>query len=435
MTFGTDKLPWEVTDTPVRLPGVVTSLPVKNVVQQQINPFNHQYVSMNNLMNSRPSPEIKKEIKEEFIEPKIGAKVERTYADMSTQTKAKQEKYASEGGMMMMQRPATEKKKSKPAYKDMDPELLMMSAPAVPTSPMPTLDVEEASAEGLEEDREQTADEESAQEQSEVNSTVQQAPSTRFGSYVQRARAKQAAAAAAAAAAVTSVSTEPLDPLEAMTRQLAEIHLDKSSSKLATAKSVADSDEERMKKAAKAREMCAQNPERKQHADVLFTLLKSVHEMNRILAEYSSTQARHAQAGGAVPRHTTAGSVYPRSSGVYAQNQGQIRTVSSYLNRRSPYQPSSLQQEHRPTDPDYSQLRSSLAGDSGSEISTVTPTADETLVASDSPVLYPTTDLHRTEEVPFELSEEERRIIEEDNARIAAAKAAAEATGTQYTPV
>ncbi|KAG0042132.1 hypothetical protein BGZ90_009518, partial [Linnemannia elongata] len=42
----------------------------------------------------------------------------------------------------------------------------------------------------------------------------------------------------------------------------------------------------------------------------------------------------------------------------------------------------------------------------------------------DSPVLYPTSDLHHASIVPFHLSEEERRFIEEDNAKTAEAAAA-----------
>ncbi|KAI1321621.1 hypothetical protein EDD11_003101 [Mortierella claussenii] len=444
MAYGTERMPWDLTPgAATRLPGVVNTMPANNAVQQPSSSY-HRYVSMPNVMKSRPDPDVKLEIKEEIQEPKLSGKVERTYADMSTQTKAKQDRMAAENGMMMMQRPEKKKSTTKSRYEDMDPELLMMSAPSVPSTALPEIEVEDVFPADLEDDQEQPiSSEENTLDAGEAASTTQQAPTSRFGGYVQKARAKQAAAAAAAAAA--TASEDPLDPLEAMSRQLAQTHLDgapaKVVSKPPTTKPVTEGDMERQIKAAKARAMCSQDPIRKQHADVVLSLLKSIDalmtEHKQKVAMWKETQVRQQQQPG--PSHA-----YPRTAGAHVQNQGQIRTVSSYLPRRTtPHQSSPLHQDHKPTtDLDYSQLRSNLEEDSRPSTyialenqMAAAPSHISATTTSDSPVLYPSSNLLSTDEEPFELSEEERRFIEEDNAKTAAAQAAAAAAGTLYVPV
>ncbi|KAG0003291.1 hypothetical protein BGZ79_001201 [Entomortierella chlamydospora] len=411
MAYGTEPMPWDIDATPgVQLPGVVRTAPVKATVQQQVNPFDTRYYTLGSSMSGRVKPEVKVEVKEEVFEPKVVVKTERTYADMSTQTKAKQEKYLSEGGQMMMQRPA-EKKKSKSSYEGMDPALLMLSAPSVPDTPLPELATDEIAAEDSENGQENTTVEVTEGADTTVSSNTQPASSSRFGGYVQKGLAKQAAAAAAAAAAATTTSTEPLDPLEAMTRQLAQARLEdapiKTIRKPSTTKPITDGGMERQIKAAKARAACSEDPVRKQHAEVVLNLLKSIDALmtdhRQKVAMWKEAQAKQQQLG-AVPRVGSSTHMYPRT-GVNVQNQGQIRTVSSYLPRRTPHQASPLHQEHNRSDPDYSQLRSSLTEEKPSAYS------------SDSPVLYPTSNLHEASEVPFELSEEERRFIEEDIAK------------------
>ncbi|KAF9110517.1 hypothetical protein BGX27_006225 [Mortierella sp. AM989] len=432
MAYGSERLPWEIDLNPgMQMPGVKSGA-AKNTIQQQ-NPYDHRFVAMNNVMNSRVMPDVKIEVKQEVFEPKVVVKVERKYADMSTQTKAKQEKYISDGGAMMMQRPA-EKKKPKSSYEGMDPALLMLSAPSVPDTPLSELETVDVAAEDQEndqeDDQEKNVSEESAKGAEEVEATsTPPTSSTRFGGYVQKARAKQAAAAAAAATA----STEPLDPLEAMTRQLAQTHLNGETIKVVrkppTTKPVTEGDMERQIKAAKARAMCSQDPVRKQHAEVVLDLLKSIDTLmadhRQKVAMWKESQAMQQQTG-AVPRIPIArtgspvggssSNMYPRA-GINVQSQGQIRTVSSYLPRRTPHQQSPLHQEHSRPDSDYSRLRSSLAAE---EKSTTYPAHAQADTNSDSPLLYPTSNLREEAEEPFELSEEERRFIEEDNARIAA---------------
>ncbi|KAG0206479.1 hypothetical protein BGX28_002062 [Mortierella sp. GBA30] len=436
MAYGSASLPWDLS-TPT--PGVINRSPAGNRVQQpQANPFAPRYV-MPNVRNANTRPaHIKIEPKEEALENKVVIKVERTYADMSTQTKAKQEKYATEGSMMMMQRPASSEKKKSSSYEGMDATTLLMNAPAVPDTPLPELDDLSLDDLSLDDDDEHTVAATPAQESKETVESVstQQTSTTRYEGLIQKARARQAAAIAAAAAA----TPEPLDPLDAMTRQLAQTRLDDSNVKTvrkpATTKPVTEGDMERQIRAAKARSLCSQDPVRKQHAEVVLNLLKSI---DTLMADHQQKLAQwKATEGGVgaprVPVARTASSSFARAP-VNVQNQGQIRTVSSYLPRRTPHhQPSPLHQDHNAaerSDPNYSQLLSNLAKDSN-PASYLSTTDSEAAVSS--AVLYPTSNLNALssseEEVPFELSEEERRFIEEDNAKIAAAQAARSAVSS-----
>ncbi|KAF9325684.1 hypothetical protein BG006_010838 [Podila minutissima] len=415
MAFDPATMPWGTTGmtfgmAPTNV-GVNRAMPARNTIHQPTSRFGPQYGVLINAQNAN-SPPVKIEIKEEFFEPKLQVKVERTYADMSTQTKAKQERerYAAAEGLMMMQRPVERKKKSEEetlTY-ETDPTLLMLSAPSVPDTPLPEIeDVE---------DRDQE-DGGNVQEISEDMS--QQAPTSKYGSFVQKARARQAAAAAA----------ETLDPVEAITRQLAETSLDaniKLVHRPPTTKPVTEGDMERQIKAAKARSLCSQDPVRKQHAEVVLNLLKSIDSLmadhRQKVAQWKVTQGQgvprpshthpshshahaHAHVGQSTAGSTPGATMYPRTN-VNVQNQGQIRTVSSYLSRRAVQPTAHTPQYHTTAPVMYSQP----------------PTSS----SSESPVLYPSSDLHAPvmEEEPFELSEEERRFIEEDNAKTAAAQAA-----------
>lgn len=429
MAFNPATMPWTTTGmntglTPTNV-GVNRSMLARNTVQQPSR-FDPQY----GVLISAQNAAVKMEIKEEFFEPKLEVKVERTYADMSTQTKAKQERerYAAAEGLMMMQRPVEKKKRQEDDTRtyETDPTLLMLSAPSVPDTPLPEIvDIENLDKE----------DGENIKESSENSS--QQAPASKYGSFVQKARARQAAAAAAA---------EPLDPVDAMTRQLAETSLDaniKLVHKPPTTKPVTEGDMERQIKAAKARSLCSQDPVRKQHAEVVLNLLKSI---DTLMADHRQKVAQWKTQGQGAPLPThahpshghthghthghahahahahahvnrsTAGStpgatMYPRTS-VSVQNQGQIRTVSSYLPRRTPGQTVGDTSHY----PDTSNFAPSTSLYSQ-------PTSS----SSESPVLYPSSDLcaPMVDDEPFELSEEERRFIEEDNAKTAAAAAAA----------
>ncbi|KAG0045318.1 hypothetical protein BGZ83_009453 [Gryganskiella cystojenkinii] len=391
----------------------------------EINPFHQMRMGVQQTSNSSEHIKIEKE-EEKFTVPTVVDKVERKYADMSTQTKAKQERLAAEGGMMMMQRPA-EKKKSQKTYEPVDPENLVL--PSVPDTPLPELESDELTPEDLaqiegqfEEQAETLEDGDRTPTATTPIATTPQA-SSKFGGYIEKARAKQAAAAAA--------SAEPMSPVDAMTRQLERTRLDDNiKTRGPTTKPVVEGDMQRQMRAAKARALCSEDPVRKQHAEVVLNLLKSIDSLmvqhHQKVAQYKQAQAKAesglgsrsgvSRSGAATTTVGTNGPVYPRT-GVNVQNQGPIRTVSSYLPRRTPHQPSPL---HQDSDLDYSQLRSSLTESRPSYSSHVSSTENPTTNGSESPVLYPTSDLQRpaVEEEPFELSEEERRFIEEDTARM-----------------
>ncbi|KAF9953567.1 hypothetical protein BGZ72_005320 [Mortierella alpina] len=445
MPYGSSGMAWDMNSMAsgmVPKPGVVSANPAANRVQQQVvNPFASRYLTP---VQNRPShrPSIKAEPKDEVFEPTVVVKVERTYADMSTQTRAKQEKLAAEDGMMMMQRPASKDKKKTSAYEGMDSATLMMNAPAVPDTPLPEEEIEDISEDDLDyldqEDAAAAAPHEE-QVQGENDSTQQQTSSSRYEGLIQKARARQAAAAAAAAA-----TSEPVDPLEAMTRQLEQTHLDnagaKTMRKAPTTKPVTEGDMERQIRAAKARSLCSQDPVRKQHAEVVLNLLKSIdmlmadHQQKLAQWRESQQQQQAGAAGAGAPRGPvprTASPVtsgYPRT-GVSVPSQGPIRTVSSYLPRRTPHQPSPLHQDHtadETANPSYGQLMVNMAEDSNPSRYVSSIEVAPTAAVTESAAVYPSSHLDTAEEV-FELSEEERRFIEEDNAQIAAAQAAAAA--------
>lgn len=423
--YGVPTMTWDPMSAPAQ--GMRIGGTPRNIIQtQQPSRFNPGYVPIQQSGNS--GVKVEKE-DEKVALPTVTVKVERMYADMSTQTKAKQERLAAEGGMMMMSR-SSEQKKQQKTYKPIDPDNLVL--PSVPDTPL-DLETDELTPDELAQ-IEDEIEEQAGQDESrdgDVTPTATNPQSTRrFGGYVEKALAKQAAAAAA--------SAEPLNPVDAMTLQLERTRLNADNIKPAV-----EDDMERQMRAAKARALCSQDPVRKQHAEVVLNLLKSIDALmvdhrNKV-AQYKQAQAQAesglaARTGVTRPGSSAIGSngpsmMYPRA-GVNVQNQGPIRTVSSYLPRRTPHQPSPLHQDHQApsADPDYSQLRSSLTEDRQPAYNQNAASAP----AADSPVLYPTSDLHHpVEEEPFELSEEERRFIEEDNAKTAAAQA----SGYQYVHV
>ncbi|GJJ68759.1 hypothetical protein EMPS_01105 [Entomortierella parvispora] len=422
--YGVPAMAWDPMSTPTQ--GVRIGGTPRNVMQtQQPSRFNPNYVVPQQSANS----DVKVEKDDEKVAlPTVTVKLEeRKYASVSTQTKAKQERLAAEGGMMMMSRPAEQKRRQK-TYEPVDPDNLVL--PSVPDTPLSDLDTDELTPDELaqiEDEIEGQAEQDESRDGDVTPTATNPQSSSRFGGYVEKALAKQAAAAAA--------SAEPMSPVEAMTLQLERTRLDADNVKVGgpLIKPVIEGDMERQMRAAKARALCSQDPVRKQHAEVVLNLLKSIDalmvEHRSKVAQYKQAQAQAesglaARTGVARPGSAVGASVpsmYPRA-GVNVQSQGQIRTVSSYLPRRTPHQPSPLHQNHQPpsADPDYSQLRSSLTEDRRPAYSQNVASAP----AADSPVLYPTSDLHRPEEEePFELSEEERRFIEEDNAKTAAAQA------------
>ncbi|KAI8601245.1 hypothetical protein EDD21DRAFT_112414 [Dissophora ornata] len=438
LPYGSSDMQWDPSFTQQR-PSVMSSHIAKSTVHQSSRYTNPQYVSLPALQQG-PS-QVKVEPDEPVLEHKVVVKVEREFADMSTQTKGNQ------NGMMMKQRPSASVKAHK-LHEPIDAEALLELAPDVPNTPLPETDVDEAGAAdnttnpGQEQQQEASNSEESQSGEADAVTTVSTsaAPQTKAGSYMQKLRARQAAVAAAAAATAAETS-EPIDPVEAMSRQLAQTRLDgpdvKYTLKPSTTKPITAGDMERQIKAAKARALCSEDPVRKQHAEVILNLLKNIDtlmtEHREKVAHYKAAQIN--------------GAAYPRTgSGVHVQNHGQIRTVSSYLPRRgapssTTHRPSPLRQDHGvdfKAVPDYSQLRSNLTEGSSYSSPAVLATStshsnggvynthDE--VSTDSPVLYPTSDLHHSSIIPFELSEEERRFIEEDNAKIAAAQAASAAS-------
>lgn len=533
LPYGTADLPWDVTP-PIVTPGVMRNAIPKQTLQS--NRFtNPQYVSLPALQQS---PDLVKiEPKEEPIEPQLASQSARKYADMGTQTNDNKGQAVSVGGGQMMllrmhaDLPPLENKKSKKT-KPLDPEeaeALLETAPKVPTNPLPEIEVTQddspsvsVAGVGQDQTKERELQKEQEQEQEkqkpdsptsdhtdgkEATESIDSAATSpgqqgvsRFSSYLQKARARTAAAAAAAAAnaanptttAVPAVTTSPtlaaseaLSPVDAMTRQLAQVRLDgnaKPALKPATTRPItAEGDIERQLKAAKARSLCMDDPVRRQHAEVVLGLLKSIDALmvdhRQKVAQYKTVLAAQAAQAGKINGSSSAGYPRPGGSGVHVHQQGAIRTVSSLLPRRgapstagsTPRQPSPL---HYRQGSDYSQLRSALKdGTSTSPVLTSPvlsspvsprqqsqqpqhPQSDHPLQQErnqqqqesdlssasasekekeeeedneeedDSPVLYPTSDLHHASIVPFHLSEEERRFIEEDNAKTAEAAAA-----------
>ncbi|KAF9354974.1 hypothetical protein BGX26_007135 [Mortierella sp. AD094] len=432
--FGSVDLPWDVTLTQQQPgPAVLRTGPAKHGLQQPNRFTNPQYVSLPALQCADTS-----QVK---IEPRVQEKVERTLVEASTQTKPKEYKAIAADGTLVSVRTQSKSNSNKERKEYIDAEALLESAPGVPSAPFPEIEVEEVKPAEVLNGPPQHGQDGAAEEQ--------ESNPSKFGSYVQRARARQAAAAAAAA----TEASRSLDPVEAMSRQLEQTRLDAPSLKPtlrpSATKPISEGDVARQMKAAEARSLCSEDPVRKQHAEVVLKLLKSIDalmvEHKEKVAQYKATQAKE-------------GAAYART-GNRVHNQGPIRTVSSYLPRNgittsgsavtASHQPSPLHRAHRADSkdsivaPDYSQLRSSLTEGSSysspSALSTgisssptllqsstgITPQDLLGSASTDSPVLYPTSDLHHSSVVPFELSEEERRFIEEDNAKTAAAAAAA----------
>ncbi|KAG0019398.1 hypothetical protein BGZ81_009747 [Podila clonocystis] len=363
--------------------------------QQLSNPFNPQYVSMPSLRNANPNTD---SIKEEVFEPTMAVKNVRTYTDMGTQTRPP--------GTMTMVRPKEEKAAKR---ETIDPTILLVSIPAVPSTPMPEIVQNKQEQSGEEEVTENDND-----TPTETSTELQQTLASKYNSILQKHRNRHTAPAPPAV-------QEPLDPIEAITRQLAQSNLESAHKlpiKASTTKPITEGAMERQMRAAEARSMCSQDPVRKQHAEVVLNLLKSIDtlmiEHQQKVAQWKQAQTKGAS-GSRINGAPGGQVIYPRTH-LNSRQQEPIRTVSSYLHRSTPHQPSPLQQEQA-WEPSYKvhSHEDTTAGKASSG-------------STDSPVLYPTSDLHRSVVVPFELSEEERRFIEEDNAKTAAAQAQAQST-------
>ncbi|KAG0072648.1 hypothetical protein BGZ93_001074 [Podila epicladia] len=375
-------------------------------IQQLSNPFNPQYVSMPSLRNANPDTDpVKVEPKEEVLEPTMAVKNVRRYIDMATQTRPNGYKeVVSSGGTVAMVRP-TEKKTAK--VEPIDPNILLMALPTVPSISMPEI------VQNMHGKRDEEEVAEDVNETPTATSMEPQTLASKYNSILKKHRIRHASSAP------PPPVQEPLNPVEAITRQLAESSLESTHKlpvKASTTKPITEGDMERQMRAAEARSMCSQDPVRKQHAEVVLNLLKSI---DTLMMEHRQkvSQWKQAQTKGASgPRVSASGGqvMYPRTH-VNSRQQEPIRTVSSYLHRSTPHQPSPLQQEQA-WEPSYKVQSHEDTTTSGK------PSAGST----DSPVLYPTSDLHRSVVVPFELSEEERRFIEEDNAKTAAAQAQAQ---------
>ncbi|KAF9125834.1 hypothetical protein BGW39_007118 [Mortierella sp. 14UC] len=523
LPYGTSDLSWYIAP-PTVAPGVMRTPLAKSSVQP--NRFtNPQYVTMQALLQPNDG-RFKLEVKEEVIEPKVEPQVQRKYNDMYTQTqgavavrrrhadidtqeegvtvplmKRHYNEIGTQGGTMRTRLhanfPPPEMKKKNKEAKPLDPEeaaALLDTAPDVPTTPLPEIEVTQDDSlsvgvaiivtadQATDQDQDQQKLESPTSELSEGKEGSEQidgamSPSSsqfgsKFSSYVQKARARNAAAAAANAAnpattpdtrAVTlpaAAATETLSPVDAMTRQLAQVRLDgdaKPVLKPATTRPITG-DIERQLRAAKARSLCVDDPVRRQHAEVVLELLKSIDALmvdhRHKVAQYMASQAAQLAKNGS----SSAGYPRPAGTGVHVHQHGAIRTVSSFLPRRgapstagsgnsTPRQPSPL---HYRQGSDCSQLRSSLKDEASlSPVSPLSPrqlsqqvlqvresdstsaskdeqeqTEEQSEEEEDLPVLYPTSDLHHATAAPFHLSEEERRFIEEDNAKSAEAAAA-----------
>ncbi|KAF9274994.1 hypothetical protein BGZ68_000199 [Mortierella alpina] len=458
VTFGA----WDPSSSQL-VPPVVRTPHAKLGVQPMTRFNNPEYVSLIRLQNGRSGDFVKAEPQEEVLERLVAPKIEckneeekRKYVEAWTQTNANKRALQEasrlssgdkaglvsvDGVQMVMRR---ERPKERTKTKSLDPaevEALLDSAPDAPDTPLlgvsvdqvvPVIDADQKVE--ANQAQEQEPGEKTEQGSQEGNSSNQK-PSHRE-SLIQKARARQAAAVKDTAG---DSSTKSIDPVEAMSQQLAQTHIYPSSDvkptmKPPTTRPIKEGDMDRQLKAAEARALCSQDPTRQQHAEVVLNLLKSIDALmqghRQKVAQYRAAQSK--------------GAGYPRAgSGIHAQqHQGSIRTVSSYLPRRgpgftstAPYHPSPLHQEQSDdpkTHPNYTQLRSILtegASDYSSTSAAVvdnspTPSAADKNGTSDSPVLYPTSDLHHSVVVPFELSEEERRFIEADNAKTAADQAA-----------
>ncbi|KAG0207073.1 hypothetical protein BGX28_001616 [Mortierella sp. GBA30] len=455
------------TSQPAATPGVVRTPHAKQGLQPMTRFNNPEYVSLAALQNGKSGDYVKVEPKEEALEPAVMSKVERKYVEASTQTKAARRRaMMADGALATMERPK-ERNKDK-SLVPLDAESLLNSAPEVPDIALGDVSAEGVISPSEAEQRGDVQDQDKVEQESGVTvgqKSVEsdsaaltaavaiaagQKSSSRVESIIQKARARQAAVPETA----TSGPSEALDPVEAMSRQLEQTHIYPSSDvkqihKPPITRPIVEGDIVRQVKAAEARSLCAQDPIRKQHAEVVLNLLKSIDtlmlEHHQKIAQYKAAQAKGANCPRSVSCNGGGGGTHAH------HHQGPIRTISSYLPRRGvcpsnvPHHPSPLHREHRlssKADPSYSQLRSSLTlTESSSSYSTssspavltaatapsATLSADVRDTTSDSPVLYPTSDLHHSSIVPFELSEEERRFIEEDNAKTAAAQAAAAA--------
>ncbi|KAF9433988.1 hypothetical protein BGZ76_008729 [Entomortierella beljakovae] len=417
--YGSTSLEWDTTFGQSSGPGVIRVGQAKHGVQKS-RFINERYVSLPALQMGADDMEEKVKLEDQVYEPKITQRDVRDVVSIKTQTNI--------DGTLMMERPSSNSNKtrsSKTRGVTPDAEALLRTAPNAPDTPL--------------------TDDEDEDEDELVATEVPDEPlrSQEVESSEGNAKSRLNTSKLDNRNYVNATPSKPLESLEEMTRKFEQTRISappmKPIYKAPKTKPIADGNDDRVMKAAIARSICSDDPIRRQHAEVVLKLLKSIdtlmadHKVK--IEQYKATQNK----GGYRPVNRV-------------PNQGPIRTVSSYLprhnttshgpnNNTAPHHPSPLQQVHRSdsknsiTAPDYNQLRSSLVDRSQSSTPSSTTRSSNALqkelsghafAASDSPVLYPTSDLHHSSVVPFELSEEERRFIEEDNAKTAAAAASTE---------
>ncbi|KAG0043326.1 hypothetical protein BGZ83_011535 [Gryganskiella cystojenkinii] len=404
--FGSDTPPWDVV-APVAEPKTTTTPPPAAPCVRRASPVNNEL--QNNRYANRDFVSLsalqKNGIKVEPMEmsvPKVSSTSStRQLAKMGPLTQAPPTAASAipmvdgpspfGAALMLIRMPVKDKPTKKRSTEQVvDAQELLDSAPKVPDVPLVDRTIipegnlqEQDSGDQEQQDLSDISSEEQlSSEEGEIAAaplSISPESASKSTSFLNRAKARHAAAATMAAAlkaAKSSIPTNPVDaPVDAMTRQLAGTHISSKDPapivKSPTTRPVEEGDLARRMKAVKARTACARNPVRQKHAQMVVELLKGIDALMtaRRLKELHERQKRSADT-----EHTA--------------------------------------------DLDYNQLRSTLRGneENSAELeSKVEP------VSADSLVVYPISEVHRTSALPFELTEEERRIIEADTMKTAAA--------------
>ncbi|GJJ73528.1 hypothetical protein EMPS_05886 [Entomortierella parvispora] len=410
--FGSESSPWDVSDdqpTTTPTPSVRRPSPVRNAMLS--SRFNNPYCVSLPLLHK---PEIKQEVEEEPMFPTVSTPETRTYTSMNNLTRQNEERRRlaervshAPFGMMLMQMPQKQRKKVEVKSRSpADAQTILDAAPDVPKTP---LSIDEGTDVAVH-DKKQGQTKELSSEQESDDGSATASPSTspgsasKFEGYIRRARASQAAVAEAAVAEAAVAEATRKDsaestPMDTITQQFEKTHIDSEDStplaKQRATRPVMEGDLARKMKAAKARTLCLREPQRRKHAELLVELMKGINALQ------TTRRLREAQVW------DTSRSMYPQAATTLQQEERQPTT-------RGPA-----------TDLGYSHLRSALEESESSDNSVQESSVlDEGSITADSPVIYPISEIHRTSAVPFELSEEERRFIEEDNAKTAAEAAA-----------
>lgn len=403
-TIGPESSPWDAPDdqsAPVLTPSVRKPSPIRNTMlaNRMTNPF---CVSLPLLHK----PEVKIESKEEEpIMPTVSTPETRLYTNMNNLTRQNEtgRTYGERSNhvpypMMLMRIPQelklkhrTEEEKPKTLA---DAQKILEAAPEVPKTPLAgSTNGQQAGMIASDDKQALSKDSSSEQESDEgdaiVPSSASPGSASKFESYIRRARASRAAVEEAA----RTESTGSTNTIDSVAEKLARTHIRSERSapraKPSVTRPVMEGGLARKMKAAKAQTLCSRDPQRKRHAELVVELMKGIYILQRRL--------KQAQVW------NTSQSMYPQAATSTQKENQQSAT-------RGPL-----------TDLGYSHLRSALE-DSKTPDNTEQdpPVLDEEPITADSPVIYPISEIHRTSAAPFELSEEERRFIEEDNAKTAA---------------